>query len=67
MEGGEATKMNDLSVQSAVRDLTDTTDKKAEIVDLLASRDDLETQLQELHEKIRILAAVLGEPKVHLL
>lgn len=63
---GYTRSVTNVSAQAAIKDLTHTTDKKAEIVELLATRDDVQNQLQELHEKIRILAEVLGEPKVCL-
>ncbi|CAH2090635.1 unnamed protein product [Euphydryas editha] len=52
---------------AAIKDLTKITDNKAEIVDLLSARDEAQKYLQLLDEKIRVLAAVLGEPKAALL
>ncbi|XP_045774266.1 trichohyalin-like [Maniola jurtina] len=53
--------------QEAIKDMKYTTEKKAELVELLSMRDDAQRQLQNLNDKIRVLAAALGEPKAALL
>ncbi|CAF4831797.1 unnamed protein product [Pieris macdunnoughi] len=48
---------------TAVKDLNKILDGKSEILDLLSCRDEVQKQLQLLHERLQVLAAVLGEPK----
>ncbi|XP_072949772.1 uncharacterized protein [Epargyreus clarus] len=51
----------------AIKDLLKTTDLKAEIIDLLSMKDDTQWQLQALQDRLKVLAAALGEPKAALL
>ncbi|XP_047521185.1 zinc finger CCCH domain-containing protein 13-like [Pieris napi] len=48
---------------TAVKDLNKILDGKSEILDLLSCRDEVQKQLQLLHDRLQVLAAVLGEPK----
>ncbi|CAK1543296.1 unnamed protein product [Leptosia nina] len=48
---------------TAMKDLNKILDGKSEIISLLSARDELQKELQILHERVQILAAVLGEPK----
>ncbi|XP_038212880.1 centrosomal protein of 131 kDa-like [Zerene cesonia] len=47
---------------TAIKDLNKITDGKSEIIDLLSARDELQKELQVLHQRLQVLAAVLGEP-----
>ncbi|XP_022113198.2 uncharacterized abhydrolase domain-containing protein DDB_G0269086 [Pieris rapae] len=48
---------------TAVKDLNKILEGKSEILDLLSCRDEVQKQLQLLHDRLQVLAAVLGEPK----
>ncbi|XP_045500036.1 plectin-like [Colias croceus] len=47
---------------TAIKDLNKITDGKSEIIDLLSARDELQKELRLLHQRLQVLAAVLGEP-----
>lgn len=51
-------------LQGAVKDLTVISEGKAEIMQLLAARDDTQQQLRNIQDRLQKLAIILGEPKV---
>lgn len=53
-----------MCLQHVINDFSDITENKADLIQLMSLRDATETQLQELFQRLQVLAKVLGEPKV---
>ncbi|XP_037301117.1 plectin [Manduca sexta] len=60
-------RKQELVWMGAIKDLMQITESKAELMQLMAARDDAQLQLRDLHHKLHRLADILGEPTAAML